>query len=470
MTIDNKQPDNLFRSKLENFEQSPPDWVWDSIQGQLAEKRRRQLFVWVRYGAVAAALVLAFLIGYDWEQNKLPFHSTSPQSVVNSGNEDAAVEPDHVAEVNDKNKPGAKPDEISLTNSGTMLPGRSANAARVAGSELPSREKTSGLEAEVSPERTKSSLFSMTYRTKLKAQLNGKKTSTGELLAMNKLRDESSLSDQDRLIVAQNAARMREVEPDNGKKSWVLGATVAPSVSNNRTGYSESYSRSMNQGSDKSDLSLAGGLTLAMQTKSRWSVQTGVLYNRLGQSSSGSSSQNMVLDAPADGNYFVAGKAMDGEVVISGPAGQIVMDALPRDALVLSAFDEGGASPSVLASSAGLEQIFEYIEIPMLVRYQLIDRKFDLQLMAGLNTGFLVGNSAYQSFGNDRTRIGSTSDMRSVIYTPNLGLGMGYELSPKLQLRLEPQWRYSVESINRNSNVNYRPSTFGLYTGLNYSF
>lgn len=471
MTKEEKQPDNLFRSKLEGFEQNPPAWVWDSIQEQLAARRRRKAFVWLRYGGVAAALVLAFLIGYDWHQEVLPARHASNQAVAQSekmdekGSVPELIQTDTRHLENQKEARTANPKAGSDTGvTGEIF---------IASDEQFFSEKIDSEAIKQLGFEEEASLSAMTYRPRLSPQLNGGNIKTEELLAMNQQHTGSHLSDYDRLIIAQNVEQMRRTEPDIIPKSWTVGATVAPSVSVRSSGYSDSYSQSMTRATEKSKLSMGGGLTLAMQTRSRWSVQTGVLYSRLGQSSTNEPARSLALDAPSEGggtNYFLAGKTVGDEVLISGPAGQIVMNALPGDALVLSAFEEAGTSASVLMTSTGFEQVFDYIEIPMVIRYRLIDSKFDLQLMGGLNTGFLIGNAAYQTAGGSRSRIGSTSDMRSVIYSPNLGLGLGYELSPKLQLRVEPQWRYSVESLSRNRNVNYRPHIFGLYTGLSYSF
>lgn len=472
MTIDDKHPDNLFRSKLEGFEQSPPGWLWDSIQEQLAEKRRWKIIVWLRVGAVAAALVLAFLIGHDYQQDEFLVRPTF---------EVMAEEDSASSKTNDQQGLQTKAEYLPSTQ---LAATKATDEDAVAGViDQPTYSHNSRDEREQNHRLTATNLLgepqvyeqAVTYLASLKVELDSWITPTSELMAMERLTSESGLSESDRQIMAYNAQQIQEDKSERVKKNWALGAAVAPSVSINKANYSESYSRSMNQTSGKSNLSLGGGLTLAMQTQSRWSVQSGVMYSRLGQNSSNSPQSEQFYDYSdvagfGTERYFVSGQTDGNHVVINGPAGEIVMSKLPQDVVVQSDFEVIGTSKDVYMSSSGFEQVFDYVEIPLLVRYNLIDRKVNLELMAGINTGFLVGNSAYQTEGNSRARIGSTSDMRSVVYSPSFGLGVGYELSSKVQLRVEPQWRYSVESLSRNSNVNYRPSTFGFYTGLSYSF
>ena len=46
-------------------------------------------------------------------------------------------------------------------------------------------------------------------------------------------------------------------------------------------------------------------------------------------------------------------------------------------------------------------QHFEYLEIPMLLRYRVVDRRVGLNLLGGLSTNFLVGSNVYfQENGN----------------------------------------------------------------------
>lgn len=55
-----------YQKRFEDFEEMPPDFLWDKIQPQIQEekKKRRGIIVWWSMG-IAAALLIAFTLGYN---------------------------------------------------------------------------------------------------------------------------------------------------------------------------------------------------------------------------------------------------------------------------------------------------------------------------------------------------------------------------------------------------------------------
>jgi hypothetical protein len=100
----------------------------------------------------------------------------------------------------------------------------------------------------------------------------------------------------------------------------------------------------------------------------------------------------------------------------------------------------------------------------------LIDADFDLQLMGGFSTSVLVANNAYAKDLAGSERIGETRDMNTFNYGTNIGFGVGYGITNKISIRVEPQFKYFLGSLSNNSNINFKPYTIGVYTGLTYEF
>ena len=70
MTNNDNILDELFRSKLNDFEEVPPSYVWMKIQEkQKAGKRKRMLYA-MRLSGIAAALLLAFLLGWQLQEHR----------------------------------------------------------------------------------------------------------------------------------------------------------------------------------------------------------------------------------------------------------------------------------------------------------------------------------------------------------------------------------------------------------------
>jgi len=118
----------------------------------------------------------------------------------------------------------------------------------------------------------------------------------------------------------------------------------------------------------------------------------------------------------------------------------------------------------------GIEQHLDYLEIPFNLRYTIVDRTFELQLVGGLSTNFLVNNYVTMETGSGTADIGYLTNIRSVNYSGNAGIGMIYHIHERFSLLLEPRFRYFLNSVNDASLPTTRPYALGLYTGISYTF
>jgi predicted SPOUT superfamily RNA methylase MTH1 len=118
----------------------------------------------------------------------------------------------------------------------------------------------------------------------------------------------------------------------------------------------------------------------------------------------------------------------------------------------------------------GIEQHLEYLEVPFNLRYTVVDRTFELQVVGGLSTNFLVHNTVTMETASGDTDIGYLTNIRSVNYSGNAGIGMIYHIHRRFSLLLEPRFRYFLNSVNDPSLPATRPYALGIYTGINYTF
>ncbi|RLE01171.1 MAG: hypothetical protein DRJ13_07355 [Bacteroidetes bacterium] len=122
------------------------------------------------------------------------------------------------------------------------------------------------------------------------------------------------------------------------------------------------------------------------------------------------------------------------------------------------------------ASESGIQQHLDFLELPFNLRYSVIDRTIELQLVGGMSTNFLVGNSVTVEGPSGREEIGYLSNVNTVNYSGNAGLGMIYHVGKNLNLILEPRFRYFLNSVNDASLPSTRPYSLAFYTGLSYTF
>ena len=125
---------------------------------------------------------------------------------------------------------------------------------------------------------------------------------------------------------------------------------------------------------------------------------------------------------------------------------------------------------SLGSPTSGIEQHLDYLELPFNLRYTVVDRTFELQLVGGMSTNFLVNNYVSMQTSTGEEEIGYLSNIRTVNYSGNAGLGMIYHLGNNLNLMVEPRFRYFLNSVNDSSLPSTRPYSIGLYTGLNFTF
>jgi len=76
-----KNTDDLIREKLEGFVAPPPPHIWNNVQRQLAMQQRRTRLTYMRWVAVAAVVLLAFLGGWYFNSN---VHKAEMASVESS--------------------------------------------------------------------------------------------------------------------------------------------------------------------------------------------------------------------------------------------------------------------------------------------------------------------------------------------------------------------------------------------------
>jgi len=110
------------------------------------------------------------------------------------------------------------------------------------------------------------------------------------------------------------------------------------------------------------------------------------------------------------------------------------------------------------------------VEVPLYLRFLIVDSKIDVEMMGGLNAGLVVGNHVFidNEFGTQD--IGKTRDISNVNLSGTFGIGFTYALGRHFSLAVEPRMNYYMNSINRNPDVEFRPYRVGVYTGFYYAF
>lgn len=271
------------------------------------------------------------------------------------------------------------------------------------------------------------------------------------------------LAQQAQSEVAREYNNVWSVGGQAGPQYSYRDASINPSASEQFTDY-DSFEEGV--------VSFAGGVNVEVQAKKRWSFQSGVHYSKIGLETS-----NIVIEqnrsfSPSVGvieldNQFFASTVADEAVEIPTSVGNI---SYGRKVLNTSPDVQNAVETNFVSGPINVEQNFEFIEVPLVVKYRLIDKKFGVNVSGGLWTNFLVGNSATATDDQGYYQEGPTNNINTINYIGSLGLGFNYPVSPKLLLSLDPLFKYYLSPLNNDNETEAHPYSFGLMTGLSYYF
>ena len=467
---EDKNIDELFREKLQNHEQEPPAYILENVLAGVAGTRRKRRLVLWRVAGVAAALLLAFVAG--WQVNYMNRETTKQPIVVNRNSFPETKEAIRVIPENKITPENSQKIQVAVTKPSNKT---ELNKKLLAVNPDSRKEKIASDEKITNARIDRpGSLHPLKTRIRL---INNNEQFANALHEMKVDIPTGQKKEQsiDQQIVEQNQLLLLAQNEIQKKGRWLVGAQVSPAYSVNRGNHSSQYASNMLNSSIGSPVDLGGGVSVEYKPGKRWSVQSGVYYAGLGQTSGNTSNSNkdgVYAVAPGNG-YFntpVNIVANTNTMTMNSNAGVIELKSIPSGIVIGNSLEDKTMASAVVVSSATFIQNFQYIEIPLYLRYNVLDSRFDIDLLGGLSSNVLVGNDTYMEGSSGKTLVGKTQDMQAMNYSGTLGLGLKYGLSKRIFLNVEPRIKYYLNSLNSNVDVSYKPYTIGVFTGISYQF
>jgi hypothetical protein len=249
----------------------------------------------------------------------------------------------------------------------------------------------------------------------------------------------------------------------------VLGGELAPVYSYRHIASNDLSNGQLNElnESESGILAYAGGINVSYTLSPRFSIQSGVYYSRVGQE------KEVVAQYRSANTDFVQTEQnlaeLDG-VTITNSTGYITSSQPllnSEDFLVLSS---GSSLAYENLDDITAVQYFDFLELPLLFRYKLIDRSVDFRLVGGLLTSVLVGNQVYLKNDDDARYYGKTVSVRSFNYVGTVGLGLEVPFTEGFKINIEPRFGYYLNSVDKNDEIKVHPYSLGIFTGISYRF
>jgi len=126
-------------------------------------------------------------------------------------------------------------------------------------------------------------------------------------------------------------------------------------------------------------------------------------------------------------------------------------------------------SSNEIDNSGSLNQVFGYVEIPVEVKYNVVDGKLGLNVVGGFSTLLLNRDEVFIETSNFSQSLGSSNNLRSVNFSGNIGLDVDYAIHKNLFINISPMFKVQTNTFSKNSG-SIQPYYLGVYTGLNYKF
>ncbi|MBK8882863.1 MAG: outer membrane beta-barrel protein [Bacteroidales bacterium] len=434
--------DLAFRNGLKDYEVLPPPDAWMNIDSRIARKDKPAYFL--RAAAFLAIAMTMSVLAYRWIGKT---SSMLDNSVM------------------------ALSEESSAPVFSDNLINPVSRQVRIARSEVKPIDKiTENSEADASStsDERVSSVFTLP-QSNLHIPI---KTST-----FNIIRNKAAIPEipNNDLFVDDISQEYQDYLVDNtvsdNNHRWSITALATPTYYGKINSASDALSQQI-KASEQAVVSYTGGVALSYKVNKRFSIQSGLFYSSVGQDLEGINSFagfQKYDNTKGDHNFEVL--TTNGTVYTNNADVFLFADG-NSDRIVTNynkdVFDPQKASLDYINNT--MRQNFSYLELPVFLRYKVVDRTVDFNLIGGLSYNLLLDNSVYTVVDGSKYMIGTTAGLNMFSISSSIGMGMEYKFSEKLALNLEPTFRYYLNSFNSVSGSQFHPYSFGIFSGISYKF
>jgi hypothetical protein len=223
---------------------------------------------------------------------------------------------------------------------------------------------------------------------------------------------------------------------------------------------------------EQAQISYTGGVAFYYNVSKRFSIQSGIYYSSVGQEISGINSfagfhQYDMTKGAGDFEVITTRGRVTTEnpdvFLIANGSGDRVITKMTSDV-----FDPVKSNLQYVNNS--LQQNLSYVELPIMLRYKLVDRTIDLNVIGGVWYNMLVNNNVFTYINGDKYTIGRTEGLSPITFSSALGMGLEYSISTRFAFNVEPTFRYYLDPFNPIEGSTLHPFSFGLFSGVRYRF
>ena len=513
-----KHIDQLFKERFESFEATPSPQVWDQIQAKLKEEKkdRKVIPLWFKLGSVAAILAIMLTVGNSVfgpsntmpsiteENTEINSQDSQNSPIIKESNikETEVVSEDHNS-INDTFNNTSNENEIKRDSHKEKVQENTINSETEIAFENDTKKKIN----ENNTENITKDSTSNTSKVNTAVAVQGDLKNTSNSSSNTKKSDEESLINKEKVIpvisdkeavvendindnkkadteiistetdkketevAASEETNKRsifdEIEGTNDEEAiaivdnspdnrWDVTPNVAP-VYYNSISDGSSIDPSFSDNSKSGDVNMAYGVNVGYHLNNRLSVRSGLSNVNLSYSITGIELGNgPVAVALKSVNY-----SKKENVIIAVDKGYLASQNQEGEF--------GTVTPKSTSGEPSLNQKISYYEVPLELKYAVLNNKFGVNLIGGFSTLFLGENEIFVEAGDFNENLGEANNLSTLSFTTNIGLGLNYSFSKKLMFNVEPMFKYQLNPYTESS-VAFKPYYIGIYTGLSFKF
>ncbi|WGF93690.1 outer membrane beta-barrel protein [Aequorivita marisscotiae] len=507
-----KNIDNIFNEGFKNFEATPSPRVWENIQAELQKEKkdRKVIPLWIKFGGVAALIALLLTVGNSlynssntapsitnenvnevensFEKNKSEienFYKTPQVASEEKIIERKAVETENASKSNisEKGTDAKSSNKVFKNNA------EKSNRSVIASDDSKENSNKNAIQKNTSINNLEEGIAtSKNISEKVKADNISDKTheniirkddpifdSKTENLAVNKppkkdsseesiVKTEAQLAEENKNkksifeAIAEQDEEIISEKKINQKpeRRWNIAPNVAP-VYYSSLGNGSSIDPTFGDNPQDGDVNMSYGVQVSYALNNRLSVRTGI--------------NNVDLSYSTGGIEIGSGPVALALRTVDYGGREIVLTAVDKGALANAAPSNGFGEimPKSTKGEARLIQNINYYEVPVELKYAVINSKFGLNLIGGISTLFLGNNEVSVKADNFNSVLGEANNLSALSFSTNVGLGVDYKLSKKFTFNIEPMFKYQLNPYT-DSSVDFKPYYLGVYSGLSFKF
>lgn len=497
--IEKKDIERLFQERFKDFEQQAPMESWEIIESRLENKEKRRVIpFWWKFSAAAAVFLIGFLIftknGF-LQQNKnqnIPIvnsekksNSNGPKDGVKNNNiENKIIDKSTLtndvasndsADTNDSTDSNNSNSTVTTSNDLEKIKINTKNKS-LKRTKKPSKTLAlSDSETAIANNNTEVLEKKNTKQVEIENNKDYNTNSSSHLITLEKnlVEPKKELNSENSVAIQENNLTEKDsTQPNNLKKNtlgellnekesktnkepmnnrWLIASNVAPVFMGSFSSGSP-IDGTLSDNSKQFNTGLSLGVGVAYRATNKITLRTGV--------------NKFVVDYNTNDIAFSAdlfSKGMTNVNLVSDASNVVVQDFATNQFV---APDE----TNIIQNNKGvINQKIGYFEIPFEMSYALIDKKFGLNVIAGMSTLLLNENEVSLTSNSMNMILGEANNLNSIHFSTNFGIGMKYKILKALEYNLEPTFKYQLNTFSSGSG-NFKPYLFGVYTGLSYKF